>query len=681
MEVSMCTTQQWPLAQSSIGARDSLILESHPSRRPGSRRGARSNTANTLEGDIGVATSDSTCVTAQGGDNRGVRPKRGAHYRTDSHSSVYTSRTKAANHDDDDICVKCGMTIVNEFVSALGGVYHPHCFTCHDCRTPLHAEFFPQPSPAGPIALCETDLFRRLDMLCSECGGALRDLYISALGRKYHMNHFTCHACKQVIGPGDNYYIHGGKAYCRDDYSAKYADRCYGCGMSIMDQYIKVYSPTTRVWHGRCYKVHKRHNPESPLAEVEIPDEGEEGQNEEGVEGVLGRFEAMVAGYVGDGLGYFEEGCMEKIAEGISTLINAVGVLFRSIDGVDDARREAGKDALSDSPEIDLLRAKLTDFMTVSLSKSSQRTRTTSSHLKEMYAASSGLIYFMKKVIKTLGEGTPDTANSLPPETYLTPLSEFSSDLPPAATTCFTATELARGDAELCQVCSNPIASACISWHGYLRRQHLGCKSPCARCDVSDDPTNMKLVLISPPGDSYALCCCACREAEGSNSDAAPPPVSCKPVTKLQQYLFLLRVQFERLRNPAGLHTIDIQPHVRRYLHSSHQRSSSTASLPALTEKASHRSLVGDKGRAGDRERDRDRDSNRDRERGIFGRFVTGHHRIFVAEDLFGRATAEKVAFGARIGSSYQGFKRGLGFGRGRERGMGRGREGKGVTV
>ncbi len=36
--------------------------------------------------------------------------------------------------------------------------------------------------PGQLFALCETDYFRRLNLLCAKCGGALRGSYITALG-------------------------------------------------------------------------------------------------------------------------------------------------------------------------------------------------------------------------------------------------------------------------------------------------------------------------------------------------------------------------------------------------------------------------------------------------------------------------------------------------------------------
>lgn len=54
-----------------------------------------------------------------------------------------------------------------------------------DCNKIVAAKFFPIDSPDGSgrqVPLCETDYFRRLNLLCSKCGAALRGSYITALG-------------------------------------------------------------------------------------------------------------------------------------------------------------------------------------------------------------------------------------------------------------------------------------------------------------------------------------------------------------------------------------------------------------------------------------------------------------------------------------------------------------------
>ncbi|KAF9699417.1 hypothetical protein EKO04_002619 [Ascochyta lentis] len=160
------------------------------------------------------------------------------------------------------ICGKCGEGLTGQFVRALGGTFHLECFTCHDCGKIVASKFFPVPEkPPGQYPLCETDYFRRLDLLCHECGQALRGSYITALERKYHIEHFTCSVCPTVFGASDSYYEHEGSVYCHYHYSTKFAQRCNGCQTSILKQFVEIYrNGQNQHWHPECYMIHKYWN-------------------------------------------------------------------------------------------------------------------------------------------------------------------------------------------------------------------------------------------------------------------------------------------------------------------------------------------------------------------------------------------------------------------------------------
>lgn len=109
--------------------------------------------------------------------------------------------------------------------------------------------------------LCETDYFRRLDLLCHSCGGALRGSYITALDRKYHIEHFTCSVCPTVFGAQDSYYEHEGNVYCHYHYSTRFAQRCQGCHNAILKQFVEIFrNGQNQHWHPECYMIHKYWN-------------------------------------------------------------------------------------------------------------------------------------------------------------------------------------------------------------------------------------------------------------------------------------------------------------------------------------------------------------------------------------------------------------------------------------
>ncbi|GAC97903.1 hypothetical protein PHSY_005491 [Pseudozyma hubeiensis SY62] len=165
----------------------------------------------------------------------------------------------------DQTCQACGKVMTGQFVRALGSVYHLDCFRCNDCDKVVAAKFFPatddmvDSSGTGRLfPLCETDYFRRLDLICAKCSGALRGSYITALGKKFHVEHFTCSVCPTVFGPQDSYYEHDGSVFCHFHYSTRFAIKCTGCKTAILKQFVEINrNNTDEHWHPECYMIHK----------------------------------------------------------------------------------------------------------------------------------------------------------------------------------------------------------------------------------------------------------------------------------------------------------------------------------------------------------------------------------------------------------------------------------------
>ena len=85
------------------------------------------------------------------------------------------------------------------FVRALGTIFHLQCFKCivsalasnlyhlvnffQDCGDVVASKFFPVADPDGKQQpLCERDYYRRLHLICANCGLALKGSYITACG-------------------------------------------------------------------------------------------------------------------------------------------------------------------------------------------------------------------------------------------------------------------------------------------------------------------------------------------------------------------------------------------------------------------------------------------------------------------------------------------------------------------
>ncbi|KAI1317902.1 hypothetical protein EDD11_007564 [Mortierella claussenii] len=181
-------------------------------------------------------------------------------------------------------CGKCDLQMKGSFVRALGSTYHLDCFKCMDCGQIVASKFFPITEPDGKqYPLCERDYFRRLNLVCQSCGGALRGSYITALDCKYHIEHFTCSVCPTVFGPQDSYYEHDGKVYCHYHYSLCYAVKCAGCRTAILKQFVEINrNSQDEHWHPECYMIHKFWNvklsfaPQKDTTEIEAGSGSEE---------------------------------------------------------------------------------------------------------------------------------------------------------------------------------------------------------------------------------------------------------------------------------------------------------------------------------------------------------------------------------------------------------------------
>lgn len=145
------------------------------------------------------------------------------------------------------------------FVRALGTVFHLSCFKCLDCGDVVASKFFPIDGPEGKqLPLCERDYFRRLNLICANCGSALRGSYITACNKKYHVEHFTCSLCTTLFGPHDSYYEHDGDVYCHFHYSTRFATKCAGCSSAILKQFVEINrNMRDECWHPECYMINK----------------------------------------------------------------------------------------------------------------------------------------------------------------------------------------------------------------------------------------------------------------------------------------------------------------------------------------------------------------------------------------------------------------------------------------
>ena len=80
-----------------------------------------------------------------------------------------------------------------------------------DCGNVVANKFFPIHDRSGQQApLCERDYFRRLNLICSKCGGALRGSYIAACSTPHALLRFLDHltSCREEISRRTLHMLH-----------------------------------------------------------------------------------------------------------------------------------------------------------------------------------------------------------------------------------------------------------------------------------------------------------------------------------------------------------------------------------------------------------------------------------------------------------------------------------------
>ncbi|XP_056460338.1 leupaxin [Gadus chalcogrammus] len=107
-------------------------------------------------------------------------------------------------------CSGCSEPVKENYLNAANGTWHPECFVCADCLKPFAGGSFME---LEGRPLCSLHFHTRQGMLCGGCQQPITGRCISAMGSKYHPEHFTCSFCLHPLSQG-RFTEHKGKPYC-----------------------------------------------------------------------------------------------------------------------------------------------------------------------------------------------------------------------------------------------------------------------------------------------------------------------------------------------------------------------------------------------------------------------------------------------------------------------------------
>ncbi|CEP19572.1 hypothetical protein [Parasitella parasitica] len=451
------------------------------------------------------------------------------------------------------VCSKCNLPLGDQLVRALDGAFHPECFTCWDCNTPVASRYLPHPTEIGQ-PLCERDYFKRLGLVCAQCDEALRGTYIIALDKKYHTNHFTCNDCSTVFGPDDSYYEHDSKVYCHFHYSTRFAVACAGCDMSILKQYVEIErNDKVDHWHPECYMIqkfwsvkiahptHKENDPVIPREyKPETPSELLKSQKEMeekviSIWSVLSAFEESSAVCISEMLLHVSNGAyIESICLSERFLVH-VEALFAGIDKIQSVYQEYEQPEFKYTREAKMLCKKIINFFSL-LSRTGDMEMKKLGITQELLSLVTGLAHYLKILIRLaltcalrleITVGKPVVVSRLLAKLMEIPGKERHSR------DCQRLIKAKNTD--FCYACRNTIEDQCMRYGDC--RWHMAC----FKCRQCSRPLNGDDAVFNS-----ASCTAHCIQCAAVTKREATP---FEYITKLGQYSFLLRVALSRLCN------------------------------------------------------------------------------------------------------------------------------------
>ncbi|KAK6101750.1 LIM domain family protein [Brugia pahangi] len=96
-------------------------------------------------------------------------------------------------------CNGCKNPIKMHFITALGTHWHPECFICQECGKAFETGSFYE---HGNVPLCEMHYHEKRGSLCATCQKPINGRCVSAVGQKFHPEHFCCSYCRKQLNKG-----------------------------------------------------------------------------------------------------------------------------------------------------------------------------------------------------------------------------------------------------------------------------------------------------------------------------------------------------------------------------------------------------------------------------------------------------------------------------------------------
>ncbi|KAJ2464339.1 Transforming growth factor beta-1-induced transcript 1 protein, partial [Coemansia sp. RSA 2320] len=136
-------------------------------------------------------------------------------------------------------CDQCHAPLGDEYVNVLGRRFHVTHFVCEDCGIPLYAlGGYLQDPNGGEKFYCQRDYLQRFSPSCHACSVQITSGEMAvALGRTYHSDCFVCSICQSPF-IGDVCYEHDSQPLCEWHWYIQNGLLCTECGGIIKNQCV-----------------------------------------------------------------------------------------------------------------------------------------------------------------------------------------------------------------------------------------------------------------------------------------------------------------------------------------------------------------------------------------------------------------------------------------------------------
>jgi len=146
------------------------------------------------------------------------------------------------------ICRTCQQPIYGEVIQALRASYHPEHFACGSCRSPIGTGLFFEHNGA---ATCERCYKEMCCPKCAHCDKPITDRCVTAIGKKWHADHFICTQCLRPFENGV-FFEREGRPYCEADFYNVFAPKCAGCSEPVRGDCITALGSQWHPEHFEC---------------------------------------------------------------------------------------------------------------------------------------------------------------------------------------------------------------------------------------------------------------------------------------------------------------------------------------------------------------------------------------------------------------------------------------------